>query len=105
MHVEPAVRHVIVERLCELVEEPGFRTQLSAMAALGRLGEVSALPVLRRMHESAPDGRMRRQAFEAMTRIRRGAAVPEGVRALRSELERLGEENRRLRDRVDRLER
>lgn len=104
-HVSEPVRHQIVDRLCELVELPGFRTQITAMSELGSLGETRALPALRKVHQSAPDGRLRRTAFEAMARIRRGADTPDGVKALRGEVERLSEENQRLRDRVDRLER
>ncbi len=99
------VRTRAVERLVEMVQEPGFRTQLSSIAALGRLRDERALPVLGRVHRTAPDGRTRRSAYEASAQIRKGKGAEEAVTRLRRRLDELAEENAKLRGRVDRLER
>jgi len=95
----PSVR----ERLLEMLREPGFRTQLAAIGSLGKLGDPAALSALKRVHATAPDGRTRRMAYEATVRITE-AQAPGDLSAIRSRLDELEEENRSLRDRLDRLE-
>ncbi len=98
-------RREAVERLVEMVDEPGFRTQLQAISALGRVRDPASVPALDRLHRTAPDGRTRRMAYEALVRVRAGRTTEAGLAALRRHLDTLSEENARLRDRVDRLER
>jgi aminopeptidase N len=100
-----SVRRACRERLSELVEDGGFRAKLSALSALGVLGDPAALPLLERTHRSAPDGRVRRYAYEASVKVRRGRTSEEGLATLRARVERLAEENGRLRGRIDRLDR
>lgn len=98
------VRTRAVERLILLAEDDQFRVQVSAISWLGHLRDSRALPTLGRIHASAPDGRCRRLAFEAMASIRDGRTTEAGLSGLKRELEGLVEENRKLRDRVGRLE-
>ena len=102
--VEP-VRTACVERLVEMLAEEGFREQLSAVSALGGLRDRRAVPALERLHRSAPDGRSRRMAYEALYKIRRGRTTEEGLSTLRARIETLAEENATLRRRLDKLER
>jgi aminopeptidase N len=83
-----STRSVVLERLLELAEDGNFRVQVSAINALGVLRDPRALGVLARVHGSAPDGR----------------TSEEGLSTLRRELEGMADENRKLRDRVIRLE-
>jgi aminopeptidase N len=99
------LRTKVVERLIELVREPGFRTQLAAIGALGKLRDERGLAVLSRVHRTAPDGRTRRTAYEAMASIRKGRGADEAVSRMQRRLDELSEENAKLRGRVDRLER
>jgi len=92
------------ERLVEMLNEPGFRTQNAAIGALGKLKDPASLGPLAQVHATAPDGRTRRMAYEAMVRIKEGG-TPGDLSALRSRVDQLAEENRTLRDRIDRLER
>ena len=94
----------ISERLIDMLTEPGFRAQLHAMTALSRLGSADALPALGRVHRTAPDGRKRRMAYEAMVRIRRGKGGQDELALLRRRVEQLAEENGKMRERLDRLE-
>jgi aminopeptidase N len=101
----PDLRRRGVERLIEIVQEPGFRTQNLALTALGRLRDERAAAVLGRAHRTAPDGRTRRTAYEALAALRKGRTGDESVAKLQRRLDELSEENARLRGRVDRLER
>ena len=60
--------------------------------------------MLRRIHEGQSDGRLRRQAYEAIQRIRKGRSGESAVAGLRRDLDTLREENRSLRTRIDSLE-
>lgn len=99
-----ATRTTAVERLAEMAEDAHFRVQVSAINALGALKDDRGLAVLGRVHASSGDGRCRRLAWEAMASIREGRTTAEGLATLRKELEGLVEENRKLRDRVGKLE-
>ncbi len=104
LEAEPARRRV-QERLIEMLQEPGFRPQLSAIQALGTCGDRDALGPLDRIHRSAPDGRTRRTAYEAALRIRQAPGERRAIETLRREMEALKEQNAKLLERLDKLER
>jgi aminopeptidase N len=99
-----STRTAVVERLLPLAEDPNFRVQVAAINGLGTLRDPRALPVLERVHGAAGDGRCRRLAWEAMQNVHDGRTGADGLTALRSQVEELAGENRKLRDRVVRLE-
>lgn len=99
-----AVRPRCREALEGLLPDAGFRTQLSALSALGQCGDGAALPTLDRWHRSAPDGRVRRTAYEAAARLRAGTKAPEALSNLQGDLERLQAAQRKLVERLDKLE-
>lgn len=99
------VRGQVVERLVEMLKEPGFREQNGAIAALGALADARATGPLSAVHRAAPDGRTRRMAYEALVKVREGQGADDAVAALRRELEAVQEANRELRERLDKLER
>ena len=100
-----STRDRCVERLIEMLAEPGVRTQLSAMGALATIRDARAIPALERVHRTAGDGRSRRVAYEALYKIRAGRTTEAGLAAMRGRLEALAEENSKLRGRIDKLER
>ncbi len=100
-----STRTAVVERLCEMVREPGFRPRLASVAALGRVRDSRASAVLTQVHRSDPDGRIRRGAFESLRKIRKGRTTEAGLATMRGRLESLAEENHKLRSRIDKLER
>ncbi|MCB9678350.1 MAG: HEAT repeat domain-containing protein [Alphaproteobacteria bacterium] len=102
-HCEKA-RTPALERLVEMLREPGFRSQIAAIGALATLGDSRAVGPLSQVHRSAPDGRTRRTAYESLVRIRRGRTTEEGLEGLRRELEALRSVNAELRERLDKLE-
>ncbi len=98
------VRRAAAERLIVLAEDANYRVQVASITALGTLREASSLPVLSRIHGSAGDARCRRLAWEAMQNVREGRTSEGGLAALRREVENLVEDNRKLRDRVGKIE-
>ena len=98
------LRDASVERLIEMLREPGFSAQLVAIATLGRLRDERALGPLSQVHHTAPDGRTRRSAYEALVRIREGRDSEKGLAILKLRLEELEGTNQSLRSRIDKLE-
>lgn len=94
-----------VDRLVLLAEDANFRVQVAAINALGTLRDARGTAVLERAHASAGDGRCRRLAWEALTNIREGRTSAEGLSTLRAQVDGMSDENKRLRDRLDRIER
>ena len=102
-HVE-SVRTASIERLIEMLGEPGFRARMLAIGALGTLSDPRAASALDIVHRSAPDGRLRRTAYEALVKVRRGRATKEGLEPIHRRIEELEEQNHKLRLRLDKLE-
>ena len=93
-----------VERLAELVQTSGFRLKYTSVAALGTAAAPEGLSVLRDIHEGQSDGRVRRSAYEAIQQINKANKNGGAVGQLRRDLDQLRNENKRLRGRVDLLE-
>jgi len=92
------------DRLVELLDDDWLRVRLNAVAALAELKETKAVSELERLRDRELDGRVIRAAREAVIRLREGADKGDEIRKLRADLDKLIEENRGLRDRLDKLE-
>jgi aminopeptidase N len=92
------------DRLVELLPDEWLRVRLNAVAALAELKETKAVGELARTVDRDLDGRVIRAAREAMARLREGADKGEEIRKLRDDFEKLSEENRAMKDRLDKLE-
>ncbi|HZI12624.1 MAG TPA: M1 family aminopeptidase [Myxococcus sp.] len=92
-------KHEAVEVLSELLRDPLFRVQMGAFEAARTLGDRRLISAL----ESTPygDPRARRAAAETLLTLRQGEPQAREVAALREELDRLKEETRALRERVE----
>ena len=99
-----SVRTPIVERLVEMLREPGHRCKYLAIVGLGRLKDPRAMGALSTLHQNDPVGRFKRAAYESLSKIRAGRNTEEGLAGLRRELEKVQSENRKLRDRLESLE-
>lgn len=93
-----------IDRLIQMAKDGPFRVRYAAIPALGTARASQAVGMLRRVHEGQGDGRLRRQAYEAIQRIRKGRSGESAVAGLRQDLDTLREENRVLRTRLDKLE-
>jgi aminopeptidase N len=94
----------IVDHLTQLLDDPWMRTQLAAIEALAELKATKALAALERAAQRELDGRIVRNARVAAQRIRTSADKGEEVKKLREEVDKLTDENRGLKDRLDKIE-
>jgi aminopeptidase N len=94
-----------VGALEERLDDRMFLVQLGAVAAAEALGDARLLAALDRLSHSAFDGRVRRDAAEAAIRIREGAKVPAQVTAMRTDIDGLREEQRKLQEKIEALSR
>ena len=94
----------VVDVLIEQAMDGPFRVCLAAVAGLGRLGDSRGLGVLHSLHATAPDGRVRRMAWEASRKIRNGRNSADAIRQLQDDLDSSGRRGDRFSDRLARLE-
>jgi aminopeptidase N len=90
-----------VETLTERLRDGQFRVQMATFGALQELGDRRAVPAL----ESTPfqDGRARRAAKETLRSLRASEPGAKELAALREEVDKLKEEARALKSRVESL--
>ncbi len=99
----PEARRRAVDRLMVLARDgSSWRVTVTALNALGRARDSRAQPVLRHVHATALEGRLRRTAWEASERLSR--SQEDAVGSLRREVEELRREGKDLRGRLDRLQ-
>ncbi len=103
--VKDKEKEQVLDRLIDIVENDiAWRTRLTAIAALQNLGETRAVGALQRRVQSALDGREVRRSREAIAVILDGKDKNEEVKKLREDLDKILNENRELRDRLESLE-
>jgi aminopeptidase N len=102
-HFEPRKKQ-LAEDIARFLDDPDFRVRVAATSALRTLGEPSQADALDRMARRELDGRGIRAAREVAAELRKGAETAGEVRALRDEFEKLRDENRGLRERLDKVE-
>jgi aminopeptidase N len=94
-----------VNALEPLLDDEVFHVQLAAIAASESLGDARLLGALGRLSQTAFDARLRRDAAEAIVRIREMQTVPAQVAAMRDEIDELREEQRKLQEKIETLSR
>lgn len=100
-----ADRTAAVHALLEYAGDPMFMVARAAIHAAELLGDARALSDLDRVAGSAFDGRIRRDAAEAAIRVREAQKVPAQVNGLRTDIDALREEQRRLQEKIEALSR
>ena len=90
------------ERLETLLEDAEFRVVLAAAEGLAKLGSRKSRAALARVAEMSLDGRIKRTARESMLAL--GEDEPPALAPLRSDLEALSAEGRKLKEKVQQLE-
>jgi len=93
-------RSRVADELEQRLDDDSFPVAQEAIAAAETLGDARLLPALDRLSAQAFDGRLRRDAMEAAIRIRKGAAVPAQVTALRDDIDELRQEQRRIQEQI-----
>jgi aminopeptidase N len=95
----------IVDAIHERLDDRVFSVQLSAIAAAEQLADPRFLSALDRIAQSGFDGRVRRDAAEAAIRIRESQKVPAQVTALRTDIDALRDEQRKLQEKIEAISR
>ncbi|MEZ4502620.1 MAG: M1 family aminopeptidase [Dehalococcoidia bacterium] len=101
---EEAVRLKVRERLEELLDDRSMRIQLAAAGALASLGDARGAGALNAAAGRTLEGRLTRSARLAARTLGQKADKGEEVKSLRTDLEKLQQENQALKDRLTRLE-
>ncbi len=94
----------VTEHLIRLLDDPWFRVRIEAAIGLGDLLEAKALDPLNRLIERELDGRVKRRAREAIQKIQAGREASDEFRRLRDDVDKLREENRQLKERLEKIE-
>ena len=93
-----------VEAIAMALTDPWEMAVLAACGAAAAWGDARALPALQQLVASSPDERIVRTGREAIATIQKGDSAAEETRQLRTDLDTLREDNRKLRERLDALE-
>jgi aminopeptidase N len=94
----------VVDTLTTLLDEEHFRTRMAVLDALESLSSAKTLPALERLRARDLDGRIKRRLEEVIDTIRSGRKQTDEVQQLRNDVQALREENKKLLERLDRLE-
>ena len=94
-----------VDAIAQCMDDPMFLVAVSAIVAAEHLADPRFLPALDRLSRSGFDGRIRRDAAEAAMRIREAQKTPAQVTNLRSDLDALREEQRKLQEKIEAIAR
>ncbi|HVN28260.1 MAG TPA: DUF3458 domain-containing protein, partial [Candidatus Binataceae bacterium] len=97
-------RESIVDFLTPLVDDPEFMVRMRIPGAFEEIGDVSTVESLRRLLDRDLDGRIHRRTQHAIDSIIAGRTRIEEGNRLRSEMDKLREDNRKLKERLDKLE-
>jgi aminopeptidase N len=103
-HAHRERRDETVDFLGALTADPEFRVRLNLPGAFESLRTLDAIPHLQRLADHELDGRIRRRARTTIAALREGRGTRDEVQTLRHDIEKVQDENRQLRDRLDRLE-
>ncbi len=93
----------VVEAIRPSFNDTRYFIRLSAIAAAEALGDARLLGELDRSAVREIDGRLRRSAAEAAIRVREAQSAPAELARLRTELDDLRDEHRKMRERLDEL--
>ena len=94
----------ILEQLEAISSESFFLTQVAVVGALGQMQTSEAITILNDLAAQTPDGRVRRRAEEAVTKVQKNLGADKAVKELRTEIDRLKQANLDLTSRLAKLE-
>ena len=94
----------ILEQLEAISGESFFLTQVAVVGALSQMETASAITILNELAAQTPDGRVRRRAEEAVSKVEKNLGADKAVMELRQEIDKLKETNQDLVSRLAKLE-
>ena len=98
-------RAAAVDAIVSGLRDPNFFIARGAVLAAEHLADKHFLEPLDRLAETGFDGRLRRDAADAAARIRDAQKTPAAVTGLRTDLDALREEHRKIQEKLDALSR
>jgi hypothetical protein len=99
----PSVRSELYDVFSMLADEVNFRTHMALVHALESAELPDGISLLSRIRSLNPDGRVKRAAGGGIDRLQAAGTAPESVQELKSTLEKLAEEHRKLKGVVEEL--
>jgi aminopeptidase N len=99
----PGVRARILEVFSDLADEDRFRLRMRLVAALGASEAPEAGGVLEKVRQLEIDGRVRRSAWITREALAVAGTTPESVAALQGQLEKMEEEQRKLKAAIEEM--
>ena len=100
----PETIETILEQLDSLSGESFFLTQVAVVGALGQMQTPKAIGILQNLSAQTPDGRVKRRADEAVSKVQKNIGSDKAVKELREELDKLKKDNQDLKSRLETLE-
>jgi aminopeptidase N len=91
-------------RIIDLLDDKNFYARLAAIEALETLHDQEAIGALQRLATQDVEGRIKGAAAKAIRAITEQLEKPAEIKQLRGELDGLRETNKKLLDRMERLE-
>jgi hypothetical protein len=98
-------RAVAIDTIARALDDESFAAARGGILAAEHLADKHFLSALDRLAENAFDGRLRREAAEAAARIRESQKTPAQVNGLRTDLDALREEHRKLQEKLETITR
>ncbi len=93
----PPVAARVFQVLSDLADEENFRLRMMLLMALGDAESARAIPILGKIEASDLDGRIKRGAMTLASHLETAGGMPESVSGLKASLEKLQQEQLRLR--------
>ncbi|HHP7230475.1 MAG TPA: aminopeptidase, partial [Xenococcaceae cyanobacterium] len=100
----PETLETILEQLEFLSGESFFLTQVAVSSALGQMQTPKAISILQNLSAQTPDGRVKRMADEAISKVEKNIGSDKAVKELRQEVDKLKKDNQDLKSRLESLE-
>src|SRR5882724_8403900 len=94
----------IIETLTAILDEEHFRTRMAVLDAMESLHSPKTLPTLEGLRACDLDGRVKRRVEEVIEAIRSERKQTNEVQQLRDDFQAMRDENKKLLERLDRLE-
>ena len=98
-------RAAAIDTIARALDDESFAVLHGAIVAAEHLEDKHFLDALGRLAENAFDGRLRREAAETAARIRESQKTPAQVSGLRTDLDALREEHRKLQEKLETITR
>lgn len=94
----------ILEHLADLAKESLYLCQVAVTAALSQMKQPEAIAILSEIAQQSSDGRIKRIAEEAKTKVEERIDSNQAFKDLRQEIDKLKQENQDLKSRLAKLE-